>query len=70
MALFKKAVKHPSNFGSLQQVKLKHNFWIFVFFILGFGYKDIQQIQKDIPRKSLFSQPWISRKSKGSTKIR
>ena len=44
---------HPANSGGLQQLKLKYNFSYFLFRFWGCSCKDIQQIQKDIPRQKL-----------------
>ena len=52
-----KAVNHPANSGGLQQLKLNYNFSYFLFRFWGCGCKDIQQIQKDIPRQKLFR--WV-----------
>ena len=52
-----KGVKNPANSGSLQQIKLKHIFWIVLFSFFIWGYKNIQQVQTDIPLKSIW-KPW------------
>ena len=69
-----KGVKNPANSGSLQQVKLKHIFWnvLFSFFIC--GYKNIQPVQTDPPKKYLetlswFSQPDFQAKGKALPKL-
>ena len=46
-----KAVNHPANSGGLQWLKLNYNFWYFLFWFWSSVCKDIQQIQKSIPRK-------------------
>ena len=47
-------MNHPANSGGLQQLKLKYNFSYFLFRFWGYRCKDIQQIQKDIPRQKVF----------------
>ena len=69
-----KGVKNPANSGSIQQVKLKHIFWIVLFWFFICGYKDIQPVQTDPPKKYLetlswFSQPDFQAKGKALPKL-
>ena len=63
-------LKYPANSGSLQQLKSKNNFFNFLFSFWGCRCNNIQQIQRDIPRKkflktlNLFSQPKLNSKEK------
>ena len=68
-------MKHPDNSGNFQKLKLKYNFFNFLFSFWGCGYKDTQQIERDIPLKkfwetlALFSLPEFPEKERVLPKL-